>query len=371
MKQMIVSKGCGLIAVFGAVVFLPARAALSQEGGKEAELAEALENAGERIEVVEDKLAQLGDRAFEMLPLAGVALVTVVFFWILASLLTKRDWLFRWIDNRFVRDMVRQLSRVVLIGTGVLIALELLDATALVGAALGAAGVVGVAVGFAFRDIMENYLAGLLLSMRHPFEPNDLVSIDGDEGKVVRLTSRATVLLTLAGNHLRIPNSKVFKAVLVNYTRNPLRRLDFVVSIGVNEDVGVAQKLGVDVLASMEAIVSEPPPLALIERLGDSSVPIRFFAWVDQRETDFLKAQSEAIRFVKIAFDERNIEMPEPIYRVFIRKDAESPAQQVIPPSAESLEPADTAVDVRLDAQVESERAAEGPDLLDEEAPQE
>ncbi len=371
MKRFTTKKLCRIGSALGAAIFLRAGAAYSQEGGKVEELAAAIENTGDRIEVVESKLNQLGDRALELLPLLGVALVTVAFFWILARLLTKGDWLFRWIDNRFLRDMVRQLSRVVLIGTGLLIALELLDATALVGAALGAAGVVGVAVGFAFRDIMENYLAGLLLSMRHPFEPNDLVSIDGDEGKVIRLTSRATLLLTLAGNHLRIPNAKVFKAVLLNYTRNPLRRLDFAVSIGVNEDVATAQKLGIDVLSSMDAIIDDPPPLALIERLGDSSVPIRFFAWVDQRQTDFLKAQSEAIRFVKMAFDEANIEMPEPIYRVFMKSDAESPAQDVVRPSAESLEPGDTAADARLDAQVESERAAEGPDLLDEEAPQE
>lgn len=355
----------------GAALILLVRTAQAQKGGAEPDLAEAIENTEKQIGVVEDKLAQLGDRAVELLPLLAVALVTVAVFWIIARLLTNRDWLFRWIDNRFMRDTVRHFARIVIVGAGVLIALELLNATALVGAALGAAGVVGVALGFAFRDIMENYLAGLLLSMRHPFEPNDFVSIDGDEGKVVRLTSRATVLLTLAGNHLRIPNSKVFKAVLLNYTRNPLRRLDFEVSVGVNEDLMTAQKLGCDTLAAMQPVIAEPRPLALLERLGDSSVPIRFYAWVDQRETDFLKAQSEAIRLVKTAFDEANIQMPEPIYQIYMRSEGKSPAQEVVHPTSESLASGDTAVDVRLDAQVESERAAEGPDLLDEEAPRE
>lgn len=355
----------------GAALLLVVQRAQAQKGGAEPDLAEAIENTGKRIGVVEDKLAQFGDRAVELLPLLAVALVTVAVFWIVARLLTAGDWLFRWIDNRFMRDTVRHFARILIVGAGVLIALELLNATALVGAALGAAGVVGVALGFAFRDIMENYLAGLLLSMRHPFEPNDFVSIDGDEGRVVRLTSRATVLLTLAGNHLRIPNSKVFKAVLLNYTRNPLRRLDFEVSVGVNEDLMAAQKLGSDTLAAMQAIIAEPPPLALLERLGDSSVPIRFFAWVDQRETDFLKAQSEAIRLVKTAFDEASIQMPEPIYQIYVRSEGKSPAQEVVHPTAESLASGDTAVDSGLDAQVESERAAEGPDLLDEESPRE
>jgi len=354
-----------------AISFLLVPRAHSQEKGKEHELAEALENTSQRIDLVGDKLAHLGDRAVEILPLLTLALVIIGLFWIIARLLTKGDWLFRWIDNRFARDTARHFSRIVLIGCGVLLALELLDATALFGAALGAAGVAGIAVGFAFRDIMENYLAGLLLSMRHPFEPNDLVSIDGDEGKVVRLTSRATVLLTLAGNHLRIPNSKVFKAVLLNYTRNPLRRLDFEVNIGVDEDVAAAQKLGVEVLTSMDAILDEPPPLALLERLGDSSVPIRFFAWVDQQDTDYFKALSEAIRVLKAAYDDAAIEMPGPIYRVQMRDAAERLPTQVVRRTAESLAAGDTAADVRLDEQVESERAAEGPDLLDEKAPRE
>jgi len=360
-------------AAFSALAWAT-EARAQNEGGEETvqrELAEAIETTTERIDVVGDRLAQLGDRGLELLPLLGVAFVTVLLFWILARLLTKGDWLFRWIENGFLRDTARHLTRIVVISVGVLLALELLDATALVGAALGAAGVVGIAVGFAFRDIVENYLAGLLLSMRHPFQPNDFVSIDGDEGKIVRLTSRATILLTLAGNHLRIPNSKVFKAVLVNYTQNPLRQFDFEVSVGVNEDLAGVQKRGLDILTAMEAILKEPPPHALIERFGDSSVPIHFFAWVDQRETNYFKAKSEAMRLVKSAFDASNIEMPEPIYQVFVKQDAKSPAEQVVHPSAEVLKPGDTAADDRLDAQIDLERAEGGPDLLDEDAPHE
>ncbi len=349
----------------------PARGAQAEERRPQEELAEALENTSERIDVVGDKLGQLGDRTLELLPLLGVAAVTIAVFSIVAHLLTRGELLFRWIDNRFVRDMVRHFARITLIGTGVLIALELLNATALVGAALGAAGVVGIAVGFAFRDIIENYLAGLLLSMRHPFEANDFVSIDGDEGKVVRLTSRATILLTLAGNHLRIPNARVFKAVLVNYTQNPFRRLDFEVGVGANEDLAAAQKLGMEVLSSMDAIVDEPPPLGLVECLGDSSITLHFYAWLDQRDTDFFKAQSEAIRLVKSAFDEAGIDIPAPAYQITLSREAGPPEPPVVRPLTKILEPGDTAVDVRLDEQVESERATQGPDLLDEDAPRE
>lgn len=352
-------------AVFGR---LTARA---QSSKPEREITEALENTGERIDVVGSKLAELSDRALELLPLLGVALAVVVVSWLLARLLTRGDWLFRWIQNRFLRDLVQHFAQITIVGAGLLVALELLNATALVGAALGTAGVIGVAVGFASRDIIENYLAGLLLSMRRPFSPNDFVSIDGEEGKVVRLTSRATVLLTLEGNHVRIPNAKVFKAVVLNYTRNPLRQLHFEVGVGVKQDLVEAQKLALDTLASMDAVLDQPPPFALIQGLGDSNVPIRLHAWVDQASTDFFKARSEAIRLVKSAFDEAKIEMPEPIYRLYMQQAVDSPAQEVVHPGAGALEAGDTAADKRLDIQVEAERAAEGPDLLDEESPQE
>jgi small-conductance mechanosensitive channel len=345
--------------------------ASAQDGGPQKEIAEALENTHERVGVVGSRLAEIGEQALELLPLLGVALAVIALSVLVARIVTGGDWLFRWIGNRFLRDLVRHFTAIALVGIGVLVALELLDATALVGATLGAAGVVGIAVGFAFRDIIENYLAGLLLSMRRPFAPNDYVAIDGDEGRVVRLTSRATVLLTLEGNHLRIPNAKVFKAVLLNYTSNPLRQFNFIVEVGVNEDLVRAQSLGVRTLASMDAVIKEPPPFGLIQELGASSVPIRFHAWVDQTSTDFFKAKSEGIRMVKSAFDSENIEMPEPIYRVYVRETAPSPSQEGVSPDASLRQEGDTAADERIDLQVEAERAEGGPDLLDEDAPRE
>ena len=94
---------------------------------------------------------------------------------------------------------------------GLVAALQILEATALLGAVLGGAGVIGIALGFAVRDTVDNYVSSLMLSLRQPFRANDHVVIEGHEGRVIRLTSRATILMTLDGNHLRIPNSTVFK----------------------------------------------------------------------------------------------------------------------------------------------------------------
>ena len=178
------------------------------------------------------------------LPLLVLALAVIAVFWLIGSWLARRQLLDLVAQrNPFLRELTRTTVRWVVSLIGVLIALEIMDATALVGAVLGTAGVLGVALGFAFKSTMENYLAGILMSLRQPFSPKDHVTIDGNEGIVVALTSRATILMTLDGNHLRLPNALVFSSVMLNYTRNPSRRFAFDVGIGVSEDLVRAQQI--------------------------------------------------------------------------------------------------------------------------------
>lgn len=271
----------------------------------------------ERVVPAVQKLQQRFYDFLAWLPLLGLALILFLVFWWLGKVLYQRPSLFsRFSDNRFVQDLLRQIARLVLLLIGVLLALEILEATALVGAVLGTAGVVGLAVGFAFRDLAENYIASVLLSLRQPFAPNDMVEIDGQCGKVLRLTSRATVLMTMDGNHLRIPNSQVYKGVILNYSRNPLRRFDFAVGLGVDEGAAEAQQLGLEVLRRTKGVLGDPGPEAIIQALGDSTVNLRFYGWVDQRQSSFTGVKGEAIRLIKEAFDAADIDMPEPIYRV-------------------------------------------------------
>lgn len=318
-----------------------------------------------------------------LIPLFLVAVGIVVLFGFLAQLLANWDPLYnRLARNRFVRDQLRQAVRIIVFVIGVLIALELLDATALVGALLGTAGVVGIALGFAFRDLVENHIASILLSLRQPFAPGDHVVIGDHEGKVIRLTSRATILMTLDGNHLRIPNADVYKGVILNYTRNPQRRFSFGVGVGVNEDLQRAQQLGVAVLQFMDGIQDEPPPMALIEELGESNVLIRFFGWVDQTKHNFIKVKSEAIRQVKKALDDAGIDMPEPIYRVQLNdqrgSDATAAEQSTETPEVrakQSLQDTlagDLSAGDSVDNQIARERAdTQDVDLLDPAAPKE
>ncbi len=326
---------------------------------------------------VAQRLEQQAYHLLGSLPLLALALVVVWVAWRVGGWLSRRSTLERVARrNPFLRDLVKTSTRWAVTLGGILVALEIMNATALVGAVLGTAGVLGVALGFAFKETLENYLAGILMSVRQPFAPRDHVVIDGNEGVVIALTSRATILMTLDGNHLRVPNALVFRSVMLNYTRNPTRRFEFDVGVGVNEDLLCAQRLGTGQLGKVDGVIASPPPRAYISSLGDSNVQVRFHGWVDQRTHDFLLVKSEAIRTVKLALEEAGMDMPEPIYRVQITERGAAAAAAREAGSANApiadTSPLDTRAQTDLDGPIRSDESTRGSeDLLSPEAPRE
>jgi small conductance mechanosensitive channel len=256
-----------------------------------------------------------------------------------------------------VGNLIRQILQTILRLVGLLLALEILDLTTLVGALVGTAGLFGLAVGFALRDIVENYLAGALLSIRSPFRLNDFVSIAGEEGVVIRLNAREVILMSLSGNHIRIPNSSVFKSVILNFTRNPLRGFEFPVSEGMGEDLLKVQEVGLRTLKAMKGVIDDPLPSMRVEEIGDNSMSVLFAGWVDQRQADYLKVRSESIRLVKKSLDQAGIELPEPSQTIHISSAEEAkvrPAESETSAEEDAKE-ADVAVLHQLDKQIEEE----------------
>ena len=327
----------------------------------------------QRVAPALQRVRRFADSAIGFLPAAVVAVLVVLFFALLAWLIGRWEGPLRRLRlNPLVRNLVRGGLKALIVGIGVVLALDVLGATTLVGAVLGTAGLAGLAVGFAFRDIVENYLAGILLSVRRPFEFNDHVLVGSEEGRVLRLNARELVLMTLDGNHVRIPNASVFKSVIHNYTKNPRRRFQFDAGIGVEEDLARVQALGREVLEAMAGVLDDPEPAVRIRELADSTVTVTLFGWVDQRQADFYKVRSEAIRLVKEAFDEAGIEMPEPIFNVRTRQvggpEVRRPAPDELPDEIRRrARDADVEVEGELDEQIREDRAASaGGDLLGE-----
>ena len=236
-------------------------------------------------------------------------------------------WFGRWLSNRqkmwqrltpnpFVAELLSQTVKVIFIVFGLILALSLIGAETILGTLLGGAGVIGIAVGFAVKDTIENYIASLMLSIRQPFRARDHIVINGKEGIVVRLTSRATILMTLDGNQLRIPNAEVFKSTILNYSKNPERRFSFELGVDTNDDPMAAIKVAIDVIRDLDFVLDKPKAIATIKEVGDSSIILDFKIWVNQLETDFSKARSIAIREAKHALENAGFSLPEPIYRL-------------------------------------------------------
>ncbi len=274
-----------------------------------------------RVNPALERLQEYYRNASSFLPVLAVAFLVILVFWVVSYFIGKwRAPVTHLGLNPLVWGLMRRLLRSLVFVTGLVLAFDILGITTMVGALLGAAGVVGLALGFAFQDIVENYLAGMLLSIRRPFRINDLVRIGDHEGRVVRLTSRELLLLSLDGNHIRLPNATVFKSTLINYTLNHRRLFSFDVGIGPGEDLEKGMEVGVSTLAAMNGVMNDPPPFSRVQELGESSVVVRYFGWVDQEAADYFKVRSEAIRVVKRALDEAEVELPEPIYRVVYQK---------------------------------------------------
>ena len=265
------------------------------------------------IQGFQDQLSAF-KRAF---PLIIISLIVFLFFAFLGGRLARFKSLWQKIaPNPFLAELLAQASRLLLIAAGAIIALNLLGASKFVTTIIGGAGVLSIAIGFAVRDSLENYISSIMLSLRQPFRANDHVIINDREGIVVRLTSRATILMTLDGNHLRIPNSVVFKGIILNYTTNPERRFDFELGVDAEDNPIAAMQVGLDAIKAHDFVLSDPKPGASIKTVGDSNIVIRFTAWINQSDTSFGKARSLAIKSAMTVLDEQGFTLPEPIYRL-------------------------------------------------------
>lgn len=294
-----------------------------------------------RLEPAVQRLSDRGRNILANAPIFLVAIAALAIIAVLGWMLTTWTGLWdRLAPNRFIADIYRAVARIAFIGIGIVVALDILNATALLGAVLGAAGVVGLAIGFAVRDTVENFIASILLSLRQPFRPNDFIEIDGDQGSVARLTARATILISPDGNHIRIPNATVFKGRIINYTRDANRRFTFQLGVAAESDLAAALDTAVQALQALPFVLDDPPVAAWVEEVGDSNVVLTFAAWVDQTATDFPKARGEAIRTAKTALESADFGLPEPIYRVLLQETGRlEPPSQPAPPSQTASRP--------------------------------
>lgn len=249
----------------------------------------------------------------QMLPLLLFGVIAMVVTWFVARGASKAiSWATsKQIENKLLRDVVSKASAIPVIVIGLYVVLQVFDLTQLAMTVVGGTGLAGLIIGIAFRDIAENLLASILISVQNPFRSGDLIEINEHLGVVQRVTTRGTVLMTFDGNHVQIPNSTVYKNTIVNYSANPNRRVDFEVGIGYDDSATDAQAIVLEALEDHPAVLDDPPPRVLLCHLGASTVNLRVYFWVNGMTHNWETIQSSLMRIIKQSLQESGISLPD------------------------------------------------------------
>ncbi|MGB0560325.1 MAG: mechanosensitive ion channel family protein [Spirulinaceae cyanobacterium] len=199
---------------------------------------------------------------------------------------------------------------------------------------LGTLGLTSVAIGFSLKDVLSNYISGVILLAARPFRIDDQVKIEEYEGTVVQIQLRATTMRTYDGRLVYIPNQQVFQSSITNNTASPFRRSDVMVGIDYDADLSTARRLIFETVRQVEGIEAEPPPLVLVEELAASTVNLKVRFWVNSRQQSFLQVTSAVTQAIKEQLERAKIEMPTDIYTLTFRD---------LPPELPTPSPGETA----------------------------
>lgn len=185
---------------------------------------------------------------------------------------------------------------------------------------LGAAGVVGIAVGFASQTVVSNMISGLFLVSEKPFEPGDVVTVDGVTGVVMAVDMMSVKLRTFDNTLVRMPNETLFKSRLVNVSRFPIRRMDMEISVAYGTDLRKALDIVRRVIADNRWALANPEPFIMIKSLGDSGIPISLGVWFEK--ADYVDLRNSILTELVEAFGAEGVEIPFP--QVVVHTESEA-----------------------------------------------
>jgi len=261
-----------------------------------------------------------------LLPNIVLAILVFAAFWFIAKFI-----------RRFVRRATRhrknarnlglvlgRLAQSLMVALGLFLSLSIVFPSLQPGDLVQLLGVGGVAIGFAFRDILQNFLAGILILLTEPFQLDDQIVFKGFEGTVENIETRATTIRTYDGRRIVIPNAELFtNAVTVN-TAFDHRRLEYDVGIGYGDDVAKAKRLIVDVLRNSDGVLQDPPPEALVVELAASTINIRARWWVDMpRRADVMGSRDTILTQFNDVLVNNGIDLPFPTQQILFHDQTE------------------------------------------------
>jgi len=270
-----------------------------------------MESVEMNLNLAWQKLDTLVDGATRLLPNMVIALLTFIILTLIAKLVAGT--LRRSITRKGRSSLGAVLGSLVFwIG---LIAAAAISLTIVVpslkpGDLVAGLGIGSVAIGFAFKDILQNLLAGLLILLRQPFHVDDQIEVNGFEGTVERIETRATILKTFDGQRIVIPNSDIYTDAVTVRTAHNTRRFEYDIGVGYGDNMDTAQSVIKKAISKVDGVEATPAPEALPWDLSASWVTIRARWWTNSRRPDVLHIRAKVLQAIKEALDAADIDMP-------------------------------------------------------------
>jgi len=267
---------------------------------------------------VQTGFGRLGESAIAIIPRALAALLVIGLFWAIAALVR---WLMRLIFRHIVEDLtvenlIKQVAYYVVWILGFIVALDAFgfDPQAV---ATGL-GLTGLALGFALKDILSNFISGILILVLRPFELGDEIVVGETEGNVERIELRATQLRTYDGRVVLVPNAELFTSRITNNTAAPIRRSSVTLFIGYDSDLQTAVTVMTEAAQATEAVLNDPPVSVRIRELGQDDILVEVRFWTDSRRSDFVATTSAVRGAIVLAFKDAGIGLPDPDVRMLM-----------------------------------------------------
>lgn len=197
--------------------------------------------------------------------------------------------------------LVQLIGRWLILGIGLLIALDTIGID--MGGLIAGLGIAGFTLGFALQDVAKNFVAGILLLIQQPFEIGDAIEVTGFSGTVQNISLRTTEMRTWDGRNVLIPNGDVYVKPIVNYSREPYRRLELKVSVKQDSDLATLIASVLDALTQLVGLVDEPAPEAVSTASGGDTSAFTAYYWLNTDEVDLGRAQNEALQLARSALE--------------------------------------------------------------------
>lgn len=221
------------------------------------------------------------ERFLEYSPVLILGLLILIIFTFIAIWISATAYknLSKRLDDPLLVRFLSRMVKGVLIVIGLFLALQILGFGGIAAGLLASAGLSAFVIGFALKDIVENFLAGIILSFDRPFDLNDTVGIASHLGNVTSLDFRTTKIKTFDGKDIYIPNATILKQSLTNYTRDGLARLEFIVGLNYGDDIKRAESLITNTLLDFDKVLKENPPYLITDEFAGDTINLRIFFW--------------------------------------------------------------------------------------------